>query len=286
MGRGRACAAAADEEPGSDCGLTVESPSGSQAFPLSSGYNSATLPLSVSSNCIGTQATWVFDFSYTSSSGTTYQAGEATTTTTLGQSTNWQSPAGVGGQGNVTVTASVTGATAPPTTTLQCYIDGTTIPNSAITSQLVGLYSGATPALLTGIAWRESSYQQFVSRSAYSVSGLWPNESSGGGYVGLMQVPNAMNVAFDWTQNAAAGATVFQQKVSKSQSVVSGYQASCKGLPGLTGTQLENDALVYYGSYAGSGPYYVPNTNCTGWITNPNNSNGVSYANSVRADIQ
>jgi hypothetical protein len=101
-----------------------------------------------------------------------------------------------------------------------------------------------------------------------------------------MQVPNAMNVAFDWTQNAAASATVFQQKVSKSQSVVSGYQASCKGLPGLTGTQLENDALVYYGSYAGSGPYYVPNTNCTGWITNPNNSNGVSYANSVRADIQ
>ena len=62
------------------------------------------------------------------------------------------------------------------------------------------------------------------------------------------------------------------------------YQASCPGLPGLTGVQLENAALVYYGPFADRGPYYVPNNDCTGWSVNPNNTDGVNYANGVWLD--
>ena len=133
---------------------------------------------------------------------------------------------------------------------------------------------------------QESTYHQFVSRNLYGQTVPWPYESSGGGYVGLMQVPNAMNVAFDWIQNTQTGANIFQQKLSKAQGAVAAYQASCPGLPGLTGVQLENAAPVYYGPFAYLGPYYVPNNDCTGWSVNPNNTDGVNYAQSVRGLIQ
>jgi hypothetical protein len=99
-----------------------------------------------------------------------------------------------------------------------------------------------------------------------------------------MQVPTAMDVAFDWIQNTQSGASVFQGKLSQAQGVVSAQRASCPGLSPLTGAQVENDALSYYGGYGA--PYYIPSSNCQSWIVNPNNSSGVSYANSVRSAIQ
>lgn len=168
------------------------------------------------------------------------------------------------------------------------YVDGASIPASAITSRLIALYSsGARTNLLTGIAQREASYQRFVNRDLYSTLGLWPNESyDGGSHVGLMQMPNGMAVAFDWMSNTAAGESLFQSKLGSAKSIMAGYQAGHPNLPTLTGVQLENDALVYYGPFGGSGPYYVPNSAYTGWIVNPNNSSGVNYANGVVADIQ
>ena len=271
---------------GTVCTLTVNSPANGQVFSLSSGYNSATIPLNASSNCSGTSVTWTFVYSYTRGDGFTYSTGGGiTTTSTLGQTTNWQSPAGVGGQGAITVSAQ-----AGPrvlTAVLQGYIDGTSIPDSVITSQLVSLYgSGATPHLLTGIAMSESSYQQFVTRSLYVTYGPWPYESGGNGgqYVGLMMVPNGMGVAFDWVQNAQAGVTIFQQWLSYVQGIVSNQRASCPGVPALTGQQLEDDALSYY---VGTGlPYYIPNSGCTAWITNPGNAGGVAYAKNVRSLIK
>jgi hypothetical protein len=276
---------AAGQQPA--CSLTIGSPANGQVFSLSSGYNSATLPLSASSNCPGTSATWVLQFSYTTAGGTTFQSQDVSATSTLGQTTNWQSPAGLGGLGNATATASVTGATAPVSSLILAYIDGITIPSSTIITQLRGLYSGgATPDLLADIAMQESSYSQFVSRTLYGTAGLWPLESGGNGgqYVGLMQVPNAMGVAFDWVQNTQAGASVFQQWLSYAQNVVSAQQASCPSLPALTGQQLENDALAYY--FGSGAPYYVPGSGCAGWIQNPNNPAGVNYANQVRGQNQ
>jgi hypothetical protein len=270
------------------CSLTIGSPANGQVFSLSSGYNSATLPLGASSNCAGTSATWVLQFSYVTTGGTTFQSQDVSTTSTLGQTTNWQSPVGLGGLGNPTATASVAGATAPVASVVLAYIDGTTIPTSTIIAQLRSLYAGgATPDLLADIAMQESSYSQFVSRTLYGTAGLWPNESPNpalGQYVGLMQVPNAMGVAFDWVQNTQAGASVFQQWLSYAQGVVSAQQASCPGLVAPTGQQLENDALTYYGGFGA--PYYVPNSGCTGWIQNPNNSGGINYANQVRGQNQ
>jgi len=277
----------AADVPASVCVLTVNNPVNGQVFSLSSNYNSATIPLNASSNCTGSSVTWQFAYSYTAGNGTPYSSGVGNTTTSLGQNGNWQS-SGEGGQGTITASATATGAMGPLTANLVSYIDGTTIPNSTITSQLQNLYSsGATRDLLTGIAMLESNYQQFVTRELYGTSGYWPNESyDRGSHVGLMQMPNGMGDAFDWTQNTADGASLFQQKISVAQSVVSGYRANCSGLPGLTAQQLENDALVYYGPYGASGPYYVPNSGCSGWNVNPNNSNGVTYANSVRGQMQ
>jgi len=85
-----------------------------------------------------------------------------------------------------------------------------------------GLYSGgATPGLLTGVAERESSYYQFISRSLYGVpNGLWPNENAAnsktpaGLYVGLMQVPNGMVDAFDYLTNTYQGWYIFNGNLS------------------------------------------------------------------------
>ena len=251
-------------------------------------YNQASLPLEASSNCRDTSATWVFSFTYTTADGSRqYTSGDVSTSTTLGQSTNWLSPSGLGGQGSITVTASVNSGAL--TTELLSYIEGTNnIPSTSVTNQLLNLYaSGATLRLLTGIAMRESSYQQFALRTLYGTQAYWPLESyDGGSHVGLMQVPNGMNVAFDWIQNTQGGADIFQQKLTKAQGNGSSCQAGCPGLPGLTGVKLENDALVFYGPYAGSGPYYVPCNDCSGWIQNPNNSDGISYANDVRSKVQ
>lgn len=55
-------------------------------------------------------------------------------------------------------------------------------------------------------------------------------------------------------------------------------------LPLLTATQLEDNAVIKYGPYAGAGYYWVPNSTGTAWIVNDaRNPDGVGYVKDVRA---
>lgn len=182
-------------------------------------------------------------------------------------------------------------------------ITGITISAGDITNRLVTLYAGgSTPHLLTGIAQRESSYAQFSQLTLYGQAALWPRESfDGGSHIGLMQMPVSMQMAWDWMANTQGGAALFKQKLSFAKRFETRIRNAHVGLPALTGTQLENMALVFYGPYATSsitGQYYnaacvggtvdSTGTLCNGgqwqWIVNTaGNGNGVGYADSIRS---
>ena len=208
--------------------------------------------------------------------------------------------------GRVTVTASAGTSSPSQSCPLQYfYVVGTTIPKTQITNQLLSLYShGATPRLMTGIAMKESSYQQFISKTKYSKTALWPYESlaDGGSHVGLMQVgtapPNTTVVqgelnAWDWVQNTVFAVNLFQQKLSSARNLESSIRKQYKGLRALTGTELENMALTLYGDHP-SGQlnmqYYWVSQLADGsyaWIVNTaNNPLGVAYAQDVVSQIQ
>jgi hypothetical protein len=177
-------------------------------------------------------------------------------------------------------------------------ITGEPIPDDTITSQLDSLYAGgATPNLLTGIAMRESTYQQFDgTETLYGVTGYWPNESKSdkGSHIGLMMVPTTAAEAWDWTKNTSKGAHIFHEKLSAAKRNANRIISANPGLPALTPVQLENMALLLYSPYAPNtnklnNQYYIPDT--TGktpvWVVNTaNNPNGVAYVDSCRADIQ
>jgi hypothetical protein len=268
------------------CNLTITNPVNGQVFSLGgANYNTTTTPLTASSACSGT-ANWALNFSYTRQSGAVTYTSTANTTSTIGQTNNYVPPTGNGGQINLTAQATLAGHSFSPSSL--AYIDGTAIPSANITSRLVGLYStGATPHLLTGIAKRESNFQQFVQRSLYVIWGLWPNDSyDGGSHVGLMQVPNSMFDAFDWMTNTYDGYLIFQGKLAAAGRYVASQRASYPTLPDMTPTQYEDDALVIYGPFGSGGYYWVANSAYAGWVINPNNPNGVSYADDVRSKMQ
>jgi hypothetical protein len=172
------------------------------------------------------------------------------------------------------------------------YVLGTQIPNATITSRLVGLYSGTTSGLLTGIAEDESSYRQFSgSETRMGITGYWPlgNGATQGtpadSYVGLMQVPNGMASGFDWYTNTSGGASIFQSKLTSANNYSSSQQKTYPNLPALAGVQLENEALVYYGGFASGTHYYTPNSTGTAWVATTN-TNVTTYVSSVRGGIQ
>jgi hypothetical protein len=232
------------------CQLGISSPANGQVFSLGgSNYNSATIPLEATSACSGT-ANWTLLFSYTTTGGATYTDTQVTSTT-INAPNNYNYNTSPGDAGQVSLSASALLAGQQFNVKYTVYVDGTAIPSATITNRLVGLYSGATAGLLTGIAWVETAenYQQFVSRSLYQVpSGLWPIEGPGGGYVGLMMVPNSCLLnAFDWMTNTSQGLSIFNGKYSTVQKYVSSQQNGHSALPNLTPTQYEDNQLLLYG---------------------------------------
>jgi len=250
-----------------------------------SNYDQATVALEAASACSGS-ANWTLNFKYTTVNGSSY-SGSATTSTTIGQSTNYTTPVALGGQVNAQVQATLAGQSFTQSVTF--YVLGTPIPDPTITSQLDWLYrAGTTPNLLTGIASKEGSYMQFYSQETrMGVMGEWPYESyDGGSHVGLMQVPNTLKDAFDWYTNTSDGYGIFESKLTSAHNYVSNQIAGHPSLPAATGSQYEDDALVYYGPYGAAGTYWVPSSDYSTWVPNPNNTNGVNYANAIRNDTK
>jgi hypothetical protein len=155
---------------------------------------------------------------------------------------------------------------------------------------------------MSGIAFNESSVRQFAQLTNFGIDDYWPTESGadGGSHIGLMQMPVAMNVAWDFTVNANKGEQFFAgAKTATAIRLMNAAITAYPGLPTLNGVQIENMALVLYGQYAKKGilnQYYVPSCQggivngkqCTGgtwvWIVNTaNNPLGVAYANKARA---
>jgi hypothetical protein len=182
-------------------------------------------------------------------------------------------------------------------------VTGVSIPATTVTNELLTRYGPrTTPRLMTGIAKKESNYLQFTTRALYGLSALWPTESyDGGSHIGLMQMPVAMDVAWDWKVNADKGVDLFVGKLSIARSLESNIRSSHTGLRLLNGKENEDMALVLYGPYASSDlgkQYYIPfcdggtvsGTACQGgtwqWQDNTaGNSAGVAYAKSVRNKI-
>jgi hypothetical protein len=177
------------------------------------------------------------------------------------------------------------------------YIDGTNPGERAITGKLVALYAnspsfppGGTENLLTGVADKESNYQQFRSftHPTYNILGSWPYDNDeapdgSGGYVGLLQVPTEMATAFSWVGNAERGLQVLEEKLGVARRNEQQRRSDHPQLPPLTATQLEDNALIKYGPHGNHGYYWIPNSAANAWIKNPQNQAGVDYVDSIRA---
>jgi len=272
---------------GNVCGLSISSPTSGQVIDLGgTNYNSATIILEAASACSGT-VNWTLLFNYTNTGGATYSDTQATSNT-IGQTLNYNTQLGDAGQVYLTAKAELYGQTFQVNNTI--YVDGASIPKATITSRLDGLYSGATPGLLTGIAMTESSYYQFISRSLYQVpNGVWPNENApnqftpAGAYVGLMQVPNGLLPAFDWITNTSTGAIVFQSKLADANNYVASEQSQYPQLPSLSGQELEKEALSFYGGF--SSRYHLVNSTGTGWDTTTR-TDLLTYVQNVFNNVQ
>ena len=157
----------------------------------------------------------------------------------------------------------------------------------------------ATPQLLEQLAYTESTYQQFIMADlnpppsvlkchASQTYGLWPNQNysttnaKNGQFIGLMQVPNSEEMAFNWVSNVTMGAGIFMDKIRIAKKYSRNRVSEDKpaGLPQLTADQLEDTAV---GKYKNLAYYWVPQCstnssltkgNCPGgtwsWVTNPN----------------
>ncbi len=272
------------------CGLSISSPTADAVYSLGgANYNQATVPLEADSSCSGT-ASWTLNFTYTPKTGGPFTA-SPTTSTTISQSTNYTTNVGQGGQVNAQASATLDGQ--PFNASVTFYVLGPSggIPNSTITSRLLSLYtSGATPGLLTGIAEAESSYAQFYNYSEMGFTGLWPYgnvatpNTPADSYVGLMQVSTNMLDGFDWLTNTQGGASTFQDKLTQAKSYMTTEQSQYPSLPALTGTELENVALVYYNGISGV-EYYTPNSAGDGWAETTNTV-ALNYVAKVRGSIQ
>lgn len=175
------------------------------------------------------------------------------------------------------------------------YVVGDAIPENEITNRLVGLYAhGVTPRLLTGIADKESTYRQFVSRSKYDRQALWPVESfDGGSHIGLMQMPSTVPHAWDWQINTQDAANLFREKLRIAAALERRIIRAHRGLRRLTDVESENMALTLYGPGAAAGlenQYYravqLANGSYDWTVNTANNPVGVAYANDVRARIR
>ena len=229
--------------------LGVTSPTDNQLFQLSQGNFNATDTVQFSAGTnTGQPIGWTVNLHYQSSGGFPNPATDPAPLTFQGTSYSYSGYQAVGGQ--VKATAQTT---APDGSTVQdCvtfYVEGleTGIPDTAITARLDQLYPAsssylqylndgtATPNLMTGVASKESSYQQFRTPEEsfippepdlfnlyanFQIPAKWPVENptaycpdgrnARGCYIGLMQVgPTTDSDAWDWTSNTQDGVNLF-----------------------------------------------------------------------------
>jgi hypothetical protein len=217
------------------------------------------------------------------------------------------------------------------------YVEGPAggIPNGDITNEITSTSasypnsypnspsypSGGTQDLMAQVATYESSYEQFRNpgvggapdlfnlESQYGISAKWPVESpmtaqyASGSFIGLMQVPETNTDAWSWAIDAADGVSIFSgdpigaNKITIASGMETQIMNQYSGLNELSGSQLENMALVFYGGYGSTTDitkqYYTVlcsgkvrhNTCSTGWqwtVNTNGNPGGVNYANNVR----
>jgi len=271
-------------------GFAIIMPTDNAKFSLTDSTYTATSPITFQAGPIAASATvqWTAQLNYATSGGRGSFQDLRNFTTDSTTTTHNETYTSIGGK--VTIQAKENGSnpqSAPPIT---IYVVGIGIPDADITMRLVNLYGGATPNLMTGIAVRESSYRQFITRSLFSVSALWPTESpDGGSHIGLMQMPTTQADAWDWTANTADGTHFFlSAKVPLAQHLTSLIIKGHPGLRQLTAVELEHVAVCLYG--AGALPklsqqYYAPvKTASGGWdwaVNSSGNPQGVAYTNYV-----
>ncbi len=114
-----------------------------------------------------------------------------------------------------------------------------------------------------------------------------------------MMVPNSLLDAFDWMTNTSQGANIFQQKLGTATTCMQTEQQAYPSLPALSGSQLEQNALVFYSGNTrctisqSSCPcsdvyqslYWVPSSGGTSWTENTS-SPGFTYVQTVENNIQ
>ena len=100
-----------------------------------------------------------------------------------------------------------------------------------------------------------------------------------------MQVPVAMDTAWDWLVNTQTGANIFAEKLRIAANEVAKERATHPGLPDLTAVQLENYALGLYGGYKAR--YYTPVQVGEQWQwQTTTNQRLLNYVSNIRNKIQ
>ena len=296
-------------QPGScPASLKITSPDAAANFSFTESNSTATASIPfTATGTTGQAIDWSLALTFSTTGGYGPFTNKKTFATQSDQPANEQYTS-MGGQ--VTATATQGSATDQVVFT----ITGVQIADGVITTQLINLYTNngsikrATPNLMTGIAYAESSYAQFTPNNGQPGPGLWPHESPvtemsprAGSHIGLMQVEVNMQVAWDWLANTQAGTTLFvNHKLATAELYLEEIQKQHTGLPHFLplSIELENMALVLYGPYAHSSldeQYYAPQCNgkvegssCKGgmwtWVVNTaGNPKGVKYADSIRS---
>jgi hypothetical protein len=274
--------------------VTVEitSPTSQSEFRLSEGNFTKTPDIAYKAKVTidGTVATtapvnWTLDLTYDTTTSRGPFTDHKTFTTSQPNVAYTQPFISEGGKVTLNATTTYAGKSYSATPVI-VYVLGQDIPVATVKTRLTALYAGPTDRLLVGICVEETTTirQYDATLKKYGITGGWPLESNSdhGSHIGLMQVPVAMAVAWDWLQNTQGGADMFATLLTQSDNHVRRLKRTNKNLPDLTGVQRENNALSLYRS---GGYYYVPNGAKNGWVTNPQNATGVNYADRVRTKI-
>lgn len=282
-------------------GLQIIRPNNNDEFHLTDSSFTQTSPITFEAQPIAAGATvnWTLQLNYATSGG--YGSFQDIRNFTTDSTTPMHEETYASTGGKITVQAKETGSSPQSASPITFYVVGTAIPEAEITSRLVSLYGGATPNLMTGIAWRESTYHQFVTRSLFGVSALWPTESPpdpashtrSGGHIGLMQMPVNQADAWDWKANTADGTNFFlTSKLPTAVRLMKAVIASHPGLRQLTPVELEQMAVCLYGDGA-KGPYsqqyYVAVPTASGgwdWAVTKANPEGVAYTKFVFSNLR
>jgi hypothetical protein len=290
-------------------GIIVSPLDGDNFSIVSSGLENAPSPTTVPfTAAVSSSQTvnWKTTIKYATSGGVAAPNSVSTFSTSGGQTQNNQYSA-VGGQ--MTIDATAGSISDEITVTLS----GTQIDDFTISPQLISDYTSengqapGTPNLFTLIAMAESSYAPFSDITLYGYDGLWPHESpktsshNAGYNIGLMMASlsnpyvDPMPTAWDWVQNATAGADFFAQKVADEVTQENTILANHTGLSALSQPQLEDNALGRYngnGTAASNQAWIVQcvagtvnATNCKGgtwqWVENTGSGADI-YAQTVR----